>query len=397
MTTDLEHIGISIPVHAAAFPIEEYDARLRAVRAAMDEQGVGTLLVASPENVCYLIGLDHLGYFAFTLLILPLEGRPMLVIRAMERPTVELQTPQSVFVPYGDQEDPAATVIGALRALGSTAGRIGVERSTMYLPIDVWERIGKGLPGARWADASQLVSRVRSVKSPREIATVRRAAAISDRALQAGIGTAGEGVTEREVAAAIYAELISAGSQTPGFPPLVRSTPSLALEHVTWSDRRLTHGDTLFLELSASVARYHAPVSRMAYVGATPDGAHEAAKIVAAGMEAISASLRPDARGADVYASWQAAMDAGLGCPARPRHHCGYMVGIGFPPSWSSGGVPVGLAPGGDLVIEAGMTFHAMSWLLGQGPVNYGVSDAALVTEDGCELLTRTARDPIVV
>jgi Xaa-Pro dipeptidase len=57
----------------------------------------------------------------------------------------------------------------------------------------------------------------------------------------------------------------------------------------------------------------------------------------------------------------------------------------------------VGLRRESDLVVQAGMTFHVLSWLLAQGPVDYGVSDTALVTDDGCELLTSTPRDPIVV
>jgi len=382
---------------APAFPSEEYDARVRAIRAAMDDAGLGALLLASPENIYYLVGLDHLGYFAFTLLVLPLEGPPMLVIRAMERPTVELQTPQSLLVPYGDDEHPADAVTGALRALGPIPGRVGVERSTMYLPVDVWERIAAALPGLGWSDASQLVARTSAIKSPREIAMVRRAAALSDRALQKGVAAAGEGVPEREIAAAIYAELIAGGSDSPGFPPLVRSTPSLALEHVTWSDRPLAHGDTLFLELSASVARYHAPLSRLAHVGDAPAGLDRVADHALNGLDAVRRALRPGATAGEVYEAWQRTVDAALGHARYRRHHCGYMTGIGFPPTWSGSGTPVGLRAGDELVLSEGMVFHVFSWIFGQGPADYGVSDTALVTADGCELLTATTREPMLV
>jgi Xaa-Pro dipeptidase len=379
------------------FTAEEYDARLRRVREAMDERGMGVLLVAGPEDVYYLVGLNHLGHFAFTLLILPLEGQPILVTRAMEGPTVELQTPQCAHAPYRDDEDPAVAVVAALRGLGPPAGSVGVQRSTMYLPVDVWESVRSGLADVRWEDASELVARLRMVKSRSEIACVRRAAAISDRALQAGLAVAGEGVTEREVAAAIHAELIAAGSETPGCPPFVRSTPTLRLEHVTWSDRALEHGDTLFLELSASVARYHAPVSRMAHVSAGPAGVDEAAADSLAALDALRAALRPGATAADVYEAWQQAVDRRLGHSRYRRHHCGYVIGIGFPPSWFGGSVPVGLRTGQDLVLREGMAFHVFSWILGQRPVDYGVSDTALVTSDGCELLTSTAREPSIV
>jgi Xaa-Pro dipeptidase len=381
----------------AAFPGEEYDVRLEALREAMEERRLTALLLASPEDIYYLLGVNHLGYFAVTLLVLPIDGPPLLVARAMEAPTVKVQAPQSVHAAYEDGEHPADAAIAALRRAGAASGRVGVDRSTMYLPLEVWERIRTGLPEAHWTDASELLTLRRMVKSPREIAHVRRAAAISDRALQAGLDAAGPGITEREVAASIYGELIRAGSEYPGVPPLVRSTPTLQLEHVTWSDRPLEPGDALFLELSASVARYHAPLSRIAHVGEAPTGLHDVAGHALAALDAVRGALRPGARAGQVYDAWQRTVDARLGHSRYRRHHCGYITGIGFPPSWTGPGTPIGLRAGNDLNLREGMVFHVFSWILGQGPADYGVSDTALLTADGCELLTTTAREPISI
>jgi Xaa-Pro dipeptidase len=382
----------------AAFPAEEYDVRLGALRVAMEERGLTALLLASPEDIYYLLGVNHLGYFAVTLLVLPIDGPPLLVARGMEAPTVEVQAPHAVHVAYEDGQHPAGRAVEALRRAGAASGRrIGVDRSTMYLPLEVWGRIRDGLPDVGWTDASDLVAQRRMVKSPREIAHVRRSAAISDRALQAGLDAAGPGITEREVAAAIYGELIRAGSEYPGVPPLVRSTPTLQLEHVTWSDRPLEPGDALFLELSASVARYHAPLSRIAHVGEAPTGLHEVAGHALDALDAVRGALRPGARAGQVYDAWQRTVDARLGHSRYRRHHCGYITGIGFPPSWTGPGTPIGLRAGHDLLLCEGMVFHVFSWILGQGPSDYGVSDTALVTAGGCELLTTTARDPIII
>lgn len=377
---------------AGATAPEELAAHVAAVRGAMRERGLDALLLCGPEDVYYVTGLAHQGHFAFTAVVLGLDGPPRIVIRAMERPTLAAQAPECVPLTYGDDEDPAPRVTEALAQVG--AREAGVEMATMALPVAVWERI-RG--AARFADAGGLVERIRRVKSPAEQRCVREAAAITDRALQAGLAAAGEGVSERDIAAAVCREMVAAGSTYPGCAPFVRSTGTLDQEHVTWGDRELRAGDTLFFELSACVARYHAPSTRMAFVSEPPPGAHEAAAIVTAGMEALRGALVPGAVSGDVYAAWQGAIDDGRGRPARHRHHCGYAVGIGFPPTWSGGGVPVGLRPGGDMEIVPGMTFHVMSWLLGQGPADYGVSDTALVTGAGCELLTATSREPIVL
>jgi Xaa-Pro dipeptidase len=65
------------------------------------------------------------------------------------------------------------------------------------------------------------------------------------------------------------------------------------------------------------------------------------------------------------------------------------MVGSAFPPAWSGGGVPIGLRHNSPMKLRAGMVFHLMSWLMGTGREgDYFASDAAAVTEDGCEVLT---------
>jgi Xaa-Pro dipeptidase len=385
-------------VTAPAFGPEEFAKRVDAVRAAMRDRGLSALCVAGPENVYYLSGLNHQGHFAFTLLVLPLDGPLRLVARAMERPTIAAQVPTGVHVSFRDDEDPAVAAAEAISQVTAPGDRVGVERASMYLPLAIWERVHDGLRDLVWEDGSGIVEAPRAVKSATEVELVRRAAAISDRAVQAGIAATRPGATEREVAAEVYRELLLGGSEHPGIPPLIRSTDLLLQEHVIGlRDRALTGGDALFMELSGSVARYHAPLTRMVYLGDPPPGTDRAAEIAVAGLEAVRAALRPGAVAGDVYAAWQRVVDDGLGHSRYRRHHCGYLVGIGFAPSWVGGSAVVGLRDGAVFVIREGMVFHVLSWLLGQEPADYVVSDTVLVTASGGELLTATPRGPTIV
>lgn len=382
------------------FSAEEYGRRLGVVRSAMAERGLSALVVVGAENIHYLTGLDCQGFFALNALVVPADGVPLLVTRAMEHPTVAAQTFGCAHLPYAEVEEPVDGVARAIREATGAGERIGVEQDLAALPPAVWDALRDAFVDRELVDGSGVVARARLVPSAGEVACVRAAAETSSAAMAAGVEAVRAGASEREVAAAVYQAMILAGSEYPGFVPLVRSRDVLLQEHVTWGDRRVGQGDALFLELSGCVARYHAPMTRMVYVGDPPQGTGRAAEIAVAGLGAVRDALVPGAPAEKVYGAWQQVVDEGLGHDRYRRHHCGYLVGLGFPPSWVGGSRVVGLRPGSELVVQEGMAFHVLSWLLGQYvdgyPADFVVSDTVLVTATGGEILTRSPREPIV-
>ncbi|RNL84445.1 M24 family metallopeptidase [Halostreptopolyspora alba] len=373
----------------------ELRSRVAAARTEMARRDLSALLLVSPENIYYLLGLDYQGYFAFSVLLLPREGAPELITRAMEGPTIAARAPDCVHRPFHDGESPVATVAAALRDHVRPGEAVGAEDSAMFFPPAIWAGLRQELPELVWVGAGDLGQQLREVKSAAEITSVRRAASLSGDAMASGIGAIAAGGSESRVAAAVYSTMISGGSQPPGFAPLIRSTQILQQEHVTWDERVIEPGEGLFLELSACVRRYHAPLSRTVYVNEAPPEAVVAHRAALSGLRAITAELRPGAVASDVYGAWQDAVTRVHPQQGAPRHHCGYLVGIGFPPSWVGGGEVLGIRPGSHRRIRTGMTFHAMSWV--SEPTGYVISDTVLVTEDGCEVLTRAPRELTVV
>ncbi|MFD3918994.1 M24 family metallopeptidase [Streptomyces sp. NPDC058595] len=104
-------------------------------------------------------------------------------------------------------------------------------------------------------------------------------------------------------------------------------------------------------------------------------------------MDVLRTALHPGNTAEQVFRSWHSAIESALGEPYE-RHHCGYLVGIGFPPGWMGGSRT--LRPGNTMELRTGMTFHIQSWLLGGEFGTHAFSDTALVTDDGCEVLTRS-------
>lgn len=370
----------------------EIARRLEALRTRLDERNLAAAVIAAPENVFYLTGLDHWGYFAPHLLVVPLDRTPVLITRAMERVTIERQVRAADFRGHSDAETAAEIAVRVLKEQGLAATSLGVEFWTTGLSHGLALALTDQLD-ARWMDLSGLVDDLRLVKSAEEIALIRRAAAVSNTAAEAAMAAIADGVREADVAADCMAAMIRAGGQPPGFGPFIRPRSRLGEEHATWGDGRHRRGETVFLELSGCVARYHAPLGRLVHLGPPPDDDVAMAAVAGRAFEAVLGALKPGMRARDVYGAWQGAVDE-AGLPYYRRHHCGYAVGIGYPPSWTGGNTVVGLRSDSDLEIRQGMTFHVLSWLMETGRGDGFVSNTVLVGPGGAEVLTTTTGGP---
>ena len=375
---------------APYFSREEFDARLAAVRQSMTARGLDLCLLSAPENIFYLTGLDHWGYFAPHILIIPAQGEMVLVTRAMERVTVATHVLNARFEGHQDNETAAGLTGRLIRDLGLAQRRIGLETWSAGLPYAAGTRLKAALPEAEWMDVTGLVDELRMVKSAAEQHLMRDAARVSDAAAAAAIEAIRPGASEREVAAECQRAMIVSGGTFAGFGPFIRSTSRLGEEHTSWGDARFADRDAVFLELSGCVARYHAPLGRLVHVGRAPEGAYAMARTTEDAFEAVLAAMRPGALFRDVYAAWQGVVDR-AGLSHYRRHHCGYLVGIGVPPSWTGGNRVTGLRHDSGIEVRTGMTFHVLSWLMGAGRGDFFISNTVLLAESGPEVLTRTA------
>ncbi|SRR6266404_6764995 len=381
-------------MHDNPFTDGELARRLSAFRAKLVERGVDGAVVAAPENVFYLTGLDHWGYFAPHLLIVPLDRRPVLVTRSMETVSVDKQVRNADFRGHSDSETAADMAARVLKDLGLAGKRLGLEYWTSGLSHGLALSLQAGCD-AHWQDISGALDDLRLVKSAEEQALMRQAAKVTDAAAGAAISAIGEGASEVEVAAVCQAAMTRAGGSPPAFGPFIRPGSRLGEEHSSWGPGRYVKGEPVFLELSGCVSRYHAPLGRLVHIGAVPEADAKTAVTAAQAFQTVLDALTPGARARDVYASWQAVVDD-AGLAHYRRHHCGYCVGIGLAPSWTGGNTVVGLRHDSDLPIREGMSFHVLSWLMGTGSGNYFISNTVLLGRGGPEVLTKTPTGPIL-
>lgn len=377
------------------FPPAELEARLGAVRRLMRERQLDGIVVTVPENIYYLTGLDHWGFFACHALLVPLEGEMGLMCRMMERITVENLVSNAELFGHQDTEEPSDYIIKMISDRGLGAARLGLEKRSLFLTARIAEMTQSGTPNVKWRDCSGLMDELRLVKSPLEQEYTRKAAQGADAGTLASIDAIHNGASDYEVAAECLRAMTLAGSEYPGFGPFIRPTSRLGEEHTTWRGEIFRLGDAVFLEIGGAYRKYQAPMGRLVYVGDAPEGADTSAQLAIDGMDAICKALIPGNTTGSVYQAWKDVANA-AGLTDYHRHHCGYLVSIGFPPSWTGGSMVTSLQPGSTRVLKEGMTFHAHSWFTNTDVVDYFISNTVMLTENGAEVLTSQSPQTLI-
>ena len=382
--------------YESPFPKDELDQRIAKVRHALAVNNIDGIAIAVPENIYYLTGLDHWGYFAAHVLVLNRDGEMALCCRAMERITVDNQVTNADFYGHKDHEELSDYVHQAIKDLGLSGARVGVEKRSLFLTARHAERIQDDQMGIAWSDASGLLDDIRSIKSPLEMQYTRKAARAVDLGTMAAVDAIHDGASDYEVSAAYHSKMILEGSEYPGFGPFIRPTSRLGEEHTTWRGEIFRNGDAVFLETCAAYRKYQSPMGRLVYVGRAPKGVEASAELAIRGMNAICNALKPGAKAGDAYEAWHEVAASG-GLLDYHRHHCGYLVGIGFPPSWTGGSMVTSLFPNSTRKIEVGMTVHAHSWFTNTKVADYFISNTVMVTEAGGEVLTNQTPETLII
>jgi Xaa-Pro dipeptidase len=365
-----------------AFPKEEYERRLEAVRAGMLERELDALLLFSPHNVNYLSGMDSENWFDFQALLVPLDDEPTLVILDFELARAENSTVTSRLRVYDADGDPVATTVAAVRELLPRARRLGVEQG-QGISVRQYRQLSAGLD-CEALDPFGVVERSRLVKSELELEYIRRAAALTDAAVEAAYAAIAAGVPDHDVAAAITGSLYGHGSDTVCWGPVVAAGYRSGAAHSSFCGHRISAGETVFLELTGEVRRYVAPLMRTAVLGEPWD---ELLVLEAAGratIETICATARPGVTAGEVALAALAAVRPALERDVVFHFNFGYPIGLGYPPSWLEL-LGYFLRADNERPLERGMTFHLPISLRKFGSFACNLSHTVVVGDGGAE------------
>jgi len=366
---------------SGALPPLATAGRLDRLRALFDDAGCEALVVTELANIRYLTGFTG---SAAQLLVTP---------------------DAAVFVSDGRYRDQSAEQLAAagvdaevvivaaepdsaiIERIGTDVDRVGLEsESVSWAAQRRWaDQLGSG---RTLVPTSGLVSDLRLVKDAGEAARIRTACDIADRAFAEMRPRLAERPTEVEFAMELDALMRRLGAEDVSFETIVAAGPNGAKPHHRPSDRVVAEGDLVVVDFGALYEGYHSDMTRTVAVGDVGDDRRRMLDVVLAAQQAGVEAVTAGVEASHVDAACRDIIDAaGLG--EAFLHSTGHGVGLDIheEPRVSSRSAAT-LSAGHVVTVEPGVYLPEL------GGVR--IEDTVLVTEDGCDRLTLTPKDPIL-
>lgn len=321
---------------ALHFEAKEYRARVRKALKALGERGLDGLLMFNQESMYYLTGYDTFGFCFFQCLYLGADGKMALLTRSADLRQAQHTSNLDDIRVWTDEKGakPATQLRDMLESLGAKGKHLGIENDAYGLTHANGKAVDVAMKRfCRLSDASDLITRLRMVKSDAELAYVRKAGRLGDAALKAAVAETRAGANEGDILAAQHSAIFSGGGDYPGNEFIIGSQRDALLCRYKAGRRKLSKRDQLTLEWAGVYRHYHAAFMRTLVIG-KPKKRH--LQLYDAAREALQAcedQLRPNRTAGDVFDAHASVMNA-HGLNDHRLNACGYSLGAKFTPSW---------------------------------------------------------------
>jgi Xaa-Pro aminopeptidase len=369
--------------HPQELPPMDVAGRVERLRPLMEAAGCDALVVTNLTNVRYLTG------FTGSAAVVLVTADELLFVSDGRYQTQSADQLDAAGVPARIEivpADPDGVVARAAEAAG--VARLGLEsQSVTWAQQRRWA--SELFAGGELVATDALVEELRLVKDAGEAARIRTACAIADAALAQVRPRLLEGPTEVEFGLELDAAMRRLGAEDVSFDTIVASGPNGAKPHHRPSERRIVEGDLVVLDFGALVDGYHSDMTRTVAVGDIGEERRRMLGVVLESQDAGVQAVRAGVEAAAVDEACRAVIDdAGWG--EAFLHSTGHGVGLDIHEEPRvSGRSAATLVAGHVVTVEPGV------YLPGLGGVR--IEDTVLVTEDGCDRLTLTPKDPAVV
>ena len=356
----------------------DFKARHHKLHRIMQAAALDVLALIPGPNHRYLTGAEHYVLERPIVAFYRLQGPPIAVIPELEIPLFKRHPAPAELIAYTDAEGYEGAFQQALDAIGARGKTIGVEG--LFMRFFEGEIIRQSAPQATVVDATEPLAELRMRKDADEVALMRRAIDISQRALQAMFDEIEVGMSEIEAAAILENHIRALGGDGLSFGTILHAGANTPLPHSGPLDYRIQHGDPLIVDFGATYKGYCADITRTVFVGEVSDEQRAFYEIVQGANEAGRAAARPGATCESVdLAARQVFIDAG--CEDLIRHRTGHGLGM------EAHEAPY-IVMGNKRLLEPGMVFTVEPGIYRMGEIGLRIEDNMLITEDGAENIT---------
>jgi Xaa-Pro aminopeptidase len=294
----------------------------------------------------------------------------------------------------GDRLTPeAATKLSGIKTvmpltdLGPTLERLLQRYQVVYATADPRATgLRETAPMHQLHSALPILGEMRTIKHPAEIAQIRRAVEITHSGLKQAWSKLRPGMPEYALEGELTGEYLRQGAQGHGFPPIVASGKSTTVLHYMKNDATVADGDLVLLDTGAEVGWYAADISRTVPAGGRFTDRQRA--VYEAVLRAQRAGIKLHKPGATIAGIDEQMRKIltdeikklGLKQPLRAYYpHLSHHLGLDV---HDTGDARLKLAPGMVVTCEPGL------YLKEEG-IGVRLEDDILITEDGCEVLSR--------
>ncbi|MDI6775884.1 MAG: Xaa-Pro peptidase family protein [Syntrophales bacterium] len=347
--------------------------RIAGIRSRLPRLGIEAILILDMINIRYLTGFAGsegallIGQEWTTLLV---DGRYATQAR-QEAPEVKV-------FEYQDKIDGIVTAI-----LNDGAKTVGFEAQA--ISYDTYARLKDSLKGAKLKPISDEIGTIRAIKDEREIALIRKAAEISSGALTSVRDLIRPGVRERDIAIDLEFKMRHNGAEQVSFATIVASGTNTTLPHAAPSNRKIENGDIVVIDCGAVYNGYHSDETCTFVVGQATPRQKEVYRLVKEAHDRALDNVRAGVPCSEIDRVARTCIeDGGLG--AYFPHGTGHGVGLDIHEAPR-------IAAKSKCILEAGMVVTIEPGVYIPDLWGIRIEDTVLVEEDGCEVLTKTAKD----
>ena len=379
------------------FSAEEFKNRKDKVIKLLKQEKLDAILMFRQESMYWLTGYDTFGYVFFQTLVLDKKGNIILLTRAPDLRQAQNTSNINDIRIWVDRNgsDPTEDLKIILDELNLKGKNIGVEYEAYGLTGRNALRLNKSLENyCSIEDTSELVTKLRVIKSNEEINYVKKAANLADQALSEVWKHAKAGVSESKILAEMNKVIFEGGGDYPANEFIIGSGKNALLCRYQAEKQILNSRDQLTIEWAGTYRHYHSAMFRTIPIGKA-DPKHY--KMHEACIEALSKcenKLKPGNKIGEVFDIHAKTFDD-LGYKNSRMNACGYSLGATFSPNWMDWPM---LYTGNPYVIKPGNIFFMHMILMdSENNLAMNLGETYLVTESGNERLGNQKLDLVVI